>query len=48
MKEFHFGKIQYGAAYEAFCDLFTGTICTTNFDSLVEDSQTLLHRSVSV
>ena len=36
MKELHFGKIRPGATYEAFCDLFTGTICTTNFDSLIE------------
>lgn len=48
MKELHFGKIRPGATYEAFCDLFTGTICTTNFDSLIEDSMTLLHRPVSV
>ena len=48
MKGLHFGKIQPGATYKAFCDLFTGTICTTNFDSLIEDSMTLLHRPVSV
>lgn len=48
MKELHFGEIQPGATYKAFCDLFTGTICTTNFDSLLEDSMTLLHRPVSV
>lgn len=48
MKELHFGEIQPGVTYKAFCDLFTGTICTTNFDSLIEDSMTLLHRPVSV
>ena len=48
MKKLHFGKIQPGATYKAFCDLFTGTICTTNFDSLIEDMMTLLHRPVSV
>lgn len=48
MKGLHCGKIQPGTTYEAFCDLFTGTICTTNFDSLIEDSMTLLHRPVSV
>ena len=48
MKELHFGKIQPGITYEAFCNLFIGTICTTNFDSLIEDSMTLLHRPVSV
>lgn len=48
MKELHFGKIQPGSTYKAFCDLFTGTICTTNFDSLLEDTMILLHRPVSV
>lgn len=48
MKGLHFGEVQPGATYKAFCDLFTGTICTTNFDSLLEDSMTLLHRPVSV
>ena len=48
MKELHFGKIQPGATYRAFCELFTGTICTTNFDSLLEDEMILLHRPVSV
>lgn len=48
MKELHFGKIQPGATYKAFCELFTGTICTTNFDSLLEDEMILLHRPVSV
>lgn len=47
MKELHLGEIQPGTTYEAFCNLFTGTICTTNFDSLIEDSMTLLHRPVS-
>lgn len=48
LRELHFGKIQPGATYKAFCELFTGTICTTNFDSLLEDAMTLLHRPVSV
>lgn len=48
MRELHFGKIQPGATYRAFCDLFTGIVCTTNFDSLLEDTLTLLHRPVSV
>ncbi|MDE7178730.1 MAG: SIR2 family protein [Lachnospiraceae bacterium] len=48
MRELHFGEIQPGATYKAFCDLFTGTICTTNFDSLLEDSMTLLQRPISV
>lgn len=32
MNGLHCGKIQPGDTYKAFCDLFTGTICTTNFD----------------
>lgn len=49
MKKLHFGKIQPGTTYKAFCDLFTGsTICTTNFDSLIEDTMTQLQRPVSV
>ncbi len=47
-EKLHFGKVQPGPTYKAFCDLFTGTICTTNFDSLIEDSMKLLHRPVSV
>lgn len=48
MKELHFRKIQPGTTYKAFCELFTGTICTTNFDSLLEDIMTFLHYPVSV
>lgn len=48
MKELHLGKIQPGITYKAFCELFTGTICTTNFDFLLEDTMTFLHRPVSV
>lgn len=48
MKELHFGKIQPGSTYKAFCELFTGTICTTNFDSLLEDTMAFLHRPISV
>lgn len=42
------GEIHPGRTYQAFCNLFTGTICTTNFDSLLEDSMTLLQRPISV
>lgn len=48
MKELHFGKIQPNNTHKSFCELFTGTICTTNFDSLIEDTMTQLHRPVSV
>ena len=48
MKELHFGQIQPSSTYKAFCELFTGIICTTNYDSLLEDAMTFLHRPVSV
>lgn len=48
MKELHFGEAWPGDTHKAFCDLFTGTICTTNFDSLIEDEMTFLHRPFSV
>lgn len=48
LSELHFGEIQPGDTYKAFCKLFTGTICTTNFDSLIEDTFTMLHQPVSV
>lgn len=48
MNELLVGKVQPGKTYEAFCDLFTGTICTTNFDSLLEDTMVMLQRPVTV
>lgn len=42
------GKVFPGKVFESFCNLFTGTICTTNFDSLIEDEMTLLKRPISV
>lgn len=48
MKALLTGEVHPGQTYQAFCNLFTGTICTTNFDSLIEDSMTLLQRPVSV
>lgn len=48
MRSLHFGKVHPGSTYKAFCELFTGTICTTNFDSLIEEEMILLHRPVSV
>lgn len=48
MKNLHFGVVQPSSTYKAFCDLFKCTICTTNFDSLIEDTMTLLHLPVSV
>ncbi|MEE1154791.1 MAG: SIR2 family protein [Acutalibacteraceae bacterium] len=48
LRQLNYGKIKPGDTYKALCDLFTGTICTTNFDSLLEDALTLLHQPVSV
>lgn len=49
MRELHYGKIKPSTTYKAFCELFTGTtICTTNFDFLIEDAMTQLQRPVSV
>ena len=48
MRELHHGEILPGKTYKAFCDLFRGTICTTNFDSLLEDSMVHAHLPVSV
>ena len=48
MRALLIGEVHPGQVYQAFCNLFTGTICTTNFDSLLEDSMTLLLRPVSV
>lgn len=48
MRSLHFGRVYPSYTYKAFCDLFTGTVCTTNFDSLIEDTMILLHRPVSV
>lgn len=48
MRSLHVGKVHPSSTYKAFCDLFTGTICTTNFDSLIEEEMILQHRPVSV
>ena len=47
MRVLHVGIIRPGETYKAFCDLFTGTICTTNFDFLLEEAMSLLQRPVS-
>lgn len=48
MEKLNFGKIHPGATHKALCELFTGIICTTNFDTLLEDQMTFLHRPVSI
>ena len=48
MKSLHYGDVTPSDTYKAFCELFTGIICTTNFDSLLEDTMTILGCSPSV
>lgn len=48
MRSLHVGKVHPSPTYKAFCELFRGTICTTNFDSLIEEELILQHRPVSV
>lgn len=48
MAELHQGLIQPGNTYKAFCEVFRGTICTTNFDTLLEDAMVQAHFPVSV
>ncbi len=47
MRELHIGEIMPGETYESFCNLFNGTICTTNWDSLLEDCMTLMRKPFS-
>ena len=47
-QELHKGKIQPGETYTAFCELFTNIVCTTNFDSLLEDAYRALKQPISV
>ena len=48
IKTLHHGELQPGEAFQAFCGFFTGTICTTNFDTLLEDAMVQSQRPVSV
>ena len=48
IKTLHHGELQPGDAFQAFCGFFTGTICTTNFDTLLEDAMVQSQRPVSV
>lgn len=43
----HVGEIRPGETYIEFCKLFTGTICTTNYDFLLEEAMSSLQRPVS-
>ena len=40
--------VEPGKTHEAFCKLFSGQVCTTNFDSLLEDAYSNNHMPVSV
>lgn len=47
MELLHVEQVSPGETHKAFCDLFTGIICTTNFDFLLEASMNELNRTVS-
>lgn len=47
-KELHIHEIQPSPTYMAFCDIFYDTICTTNFDFLLEETLQLSKRPVSI
>ena len=48
MSELHHGLIQPGSLFKAFCEIFRGIICTTNFDTLLEDAMVQSRLPVSV
>lgn len=47
-KELHIHEIQPSPTYMAFCDIFYDTICTTNFDFLLDEALQLSKRPVSI
>lgn len=47
MRELHVSEMKPGETIDAFCNLFSGTICTTNWDFLLEESMTLMHKPFS-
>lgn len=47
-KELHIHKIQPSPTYTAFCDIFFDTICTTNFDFLLDETLQISKRPVSI
>lgn len=47
MRELHIGEIIPGETFESFCNLFNGIICTTNWDTLLEDCMTLMRKPFS-
>ena len=47
LRELHIGEISPGNTIDAFCNLFSGTICTTNWDFLLEGSMIHIHKPFS-
>lgn len=47
-KQLHIHEIKPSKTYIAFCDVFYDTICTTNFDFLLDETLQLSNRPVSV
>lgn len=47
-KELHINDIKTSDTYIAFCNLFFGTICTTNFDFVIEQTLTRCDRPYSI
>lgn len=48
MDKLNYGKIHPGDTHKALCELFTGTICTTNYDTLIEDTIMTMGQQPSV
>lgn len=44
----HTDEVRPGEVHSLLCELFSGTICTTNYDSLIEDAAKSFHRPMSV
>jgi hypothetical protein len=47
-KELHIHEIKPSATYTAFCNIFFDTICTTNFDFLLDETLNISNRPVSI
>ena len=47
-RELHIDLLKPSETHDAFCDLFFNTICTTNFDFLLEDAMKKTDRPVTI
>ncbi len=47
-KSLHVDDVHPGETHRLLCELFSGTICTTNYDFLLEDAARLLQRPMPV